>query len=169
MSQIIVDSTGDDFMFARKNGKFGFKTTIVRDGIELARPSPKIPRKSRDSRFKVARSKARSATRNRREQYESEHDWDHSEDHFDQDQPPSIVDYLVYCEYVIDYNGCCDVSYAQYCNMIYMINSRIKSHDSIKKTYSLPQIRPETDDIAYWPRRKLINKFNKLSYAQVAR
>ena len=43
--------------------KFAFKTTIERNGITLARPCAKIPKTSRDSRFKIARSKQRSKMR----------------------------------------------------------------------------------------------------------
>lgn len=145
----------DDFVHTRKNGKFNFKTTIVHDGIELARPSPKIPRKSRDSCYKVARSKARSAIRNRG-QYEDEYDEDNPKTEWGEDKP-SIIDYLEYCAYVIDYNGSCDLSYTQYCYLL----------QPPAKPYSPPQIRPETN-VVHWPKRcKLIN--NKLSYAQVAR
>ncbi len=45
------------------SSKFAFKTTIERNGIMLTRPCAKIPKTSRDSYFKIARSKQRSKMR----------------------------------------------------------------------------------------------------------
>ena len=56
----------------RGNKKFAFKTTVEQNGIVLTRPAPKITKKSRDSSYKVARSKVRSKMRGMKDYLENE-------------------------------------------------------------------------------------------------
>ena len=55
-----------------RNKKFAFKTTVEQNGIVLTRPAPKITKKSRDSSYKVARSKVRSKMRGMKDYLENE-------------------------------------------------------------------------------------------------
>ena len=130
-----------------KNKKFNFKTTVVRrNGIEVARPAPKIPRTSRDSCFKVARSKARSAIRNRKDQVDEKPEPE-------EEAKPSIIDYLEYCSYEIEYNGSCELSYAQY----YVPQVTI--------TYAPPYFPPKVSaDTAgsHWPRWGVVKTYAQL-------
>ena len=124
-----------------KTNKFGFKTTVVRrNGIEVARPAPKIPRTSRDSVFKVARSKARAAIRNRKGELEEEDYEDY------EDNKPSIADYFDYYAYEVAYNGSCELSYAEYC-AYYAPQVTVTAYP-----YSPPQVRADTQG-SVWPRR----------------
>jgi hypothetical protein len=147
----------NDFNFAsRKTGKkFNFKTTIVRDGIEIARPAPKIPRTSRDSCFKVARSKARSAIRNHKDQVD-ENPEPEEEEKEEEKAKPSIIDYLEYCSYVIEYNGSCELSYAQYCAYY---------APQVTITYAPPYFPPKVSaDTAgsHWPRWGVVKTYAQL-------
>ncbi len=126
---------------ANKNKKFNFKTTVVRrNGIEVARPAPKIPRTSRDSVFKVARSKARSAIRNCKDQTEdTEQEYEDTAE-----AKPSITDYFDYYAYEVAYNGSCELSYAQYC-----------AYYAPQVTYALPYFPPKVSADttgSHWPR-----------------
>jgi hypothetical protein len=156
------------FVLPAKHAKYEFKTKIMRDGIELARPVDKIPKLSRDSRFKVARSKARSATRGRREQYEDEYTnrgYDvHLEESIDIDTFNTFRDYLDYCYEELHYEEDVKLSYAQYC----AIHVEYFTTTTTPKTklYAPPQVRPDDDVIInHWPKRVMSNK----SYAQMAR
>ncbi len=150
------------FVLPAKHAKYEFKTTIMRDGIELARPVDKIPKLSRDSRFKVARSKARSATRGRREQYEDEYTNRGYDVHLEESIDKTFRDYLYYC---YDFNeDDFNLSYAQYCAIpVEYFTSTTKATKS--KPYAPPQVRPDDDVIInHWPKR-----MSSKSYAQMAR
>ncbi len=141
MASIMIN----DFI-ALKNAtnKFDFKTTVVRrNGIEIARPAPKIPRTSRDSVFKVARSKARSAIRNRKDNFEDEE----PEEPEYEDIKPSITDYFDYYVYDVAYNGSCELSYAEYC-AYYAPQVTI----TCAPPYSPPKVYADTLG-SVWPRR----------------
>ena len=154
------------FVLPAKHAKYEFKTKIMRDGIELARPVDKIPKLSRDSRFKVARSKARSATRGRREQYEDEYtnrDYDvHLEESIDNNTSNTFRDYLDYCYEELHYEDDFNLSYAQYCAIPVEYFTATTKTRTKAKPYAPPQVRPDDDVIInHWPKRK--------SYAQMAR
>lgn len=67
-----IDSSNFAIKSGRGNKKFAFKTTVEQNGIVLTRPAPKITKKSRDSCYKVARSKVRSKMRGIKDYLEKE-------------------------------------------------------------------------------------------------
>jgi hypothetical protein len=151
MASIMIN---DFIALKTATNKFDFKTTVVRrNGIEVARPAPKIPRTSRDSVFKVARSKARSAIRNRKDNFEYEEPEPEYED-----IKPSITEYLYYYAYEMQYNGSCELSYADYC--AYYAPQVTITYAPIASAYSPPKVRADTQG-SIWPRR------GKKTYAQL--